>query len=69
MVLGAALIKQTEKKCSTYFQGITVIKIVIIGVKKTAILAERLAITEPKPSQEAIDKMSELNAEPKQCKI
>ena len=24
MVLGAALIKQTENKCSTYFQGITV---------------------------------------------
>ena len=32
-------------------------------------LAERLAITEPKPSQEAIDKMSELNVEPKQRKI
>jgi hypothetical protein len=24
MVLGAALIKQTENKCCTYFQGITV---------------------------------------------
>jgi hypothetical protein len=25
MVLGAALIEKTENKCSTYFQGITVI--------------------------------------------
>ena len=35
-------------------------------------LAERLAITEPKPSQEAADKMSDLNVdlnvEPKQRK-
>ena len=38
-------------------------------MKKTAVLAERLAITELKPSQEAIGKMSELNVEPKQRKI
>jgi hypothetical protein len=34
-------------------------------MKKTAKLTERLDTTEPKPSQEASDKMSELNFEPK----
>ena len=57
MVLGAALIKQTENKCSTYFQGITVRVINTLRCKH--FLSKKFKIKSKLNSQNKLSSMSE----------